>query len=431
MKLSSIALLGLFISASAFASQNSTITEAKLLLRSEKFEEAYQLLLSKEESIPNTVDNLFVFGMTAKESGHFGKAVQYFQQILNIDQNAHRVKLELAVVLLNQGKKKQAKQYLEEVKASNPPVEVSRNVKQLLATIASKSQKTWQVTGSIGWIYDSNVNTAPDTDSVLMFGLPFQLSTNAKSQSDTAIKSSLGINHIKQLNDKLAWRSGASISSTNYRDINNLDSVVLSASTGGIWKLNDKTSLGIPLVTDRVKVGHNFSYYSYSYGLAPNLQYKVNKQLSLGLQTTFSKKKYRGAGDRNLNSRSIAPSIGYQPSEKSFINASLTFAKDDSGLDIYSNTLKGLNVAYTQQLNKNLKGSLSTSWTDVKYKEKEAANNNKRHDRNRRISANLIYHLPKIKSDVIFSISDTDNKSNIDINKYDKQQVSLSISRAF
>ena len=62
-----------------------------------------------------------------------------------------------------------------EVKAKNQNPKVGENIDRFLAAISQGTPKTWRITGNLGWMYDSNANAGPTTDSVILFGLPFIL----------------------------------------------------------------------------------------------------------------------------------------------------------------------------------------------------------------------------------------------------------------
>ena len=62
---------------------------------------------------------------------------------------------------------------------------------------------------------------------------------------------------------------------------------------------------------------------------------------------------------------------------------------------------------------------------------REAAFAEKRHDKTARLALDLIYYIAPIKSELSFSISRTLNNSNLPIYRYHRNQVSLSLQRAF
>ena len=62
---------------------------------------------------------------------------------------------------------------------------------------------------------------------------------------------------------------------------------------------------------------------------------------------------------------------------------------------------------------------------------REAAFAEKRHDKTARLTLDLIYYIAPIKSELSFSISRTLNNSNLPIYPYHRNQVSLSLRRAF
>jgi len=291
--------------------------------------------------------------------------------------------------------------------------------------------KKYQFSGSLGWIYDSNANAGPTVDSVVMFGVPFTLSNDAKKTSDHASQLNLGFNHRTGLTDDMSVQNSLSLNYTDYNNLNTLDALVFSGSTGLSYKVNDKLVASVPLVTDWVKIGHDNPYHSYSYGLAPQLRYQLDKQLSLSLGTSLSRKKYQSSSTRDSENYSISPSLTYQINPQSYAFLGARVGKIHSGLDYYSNNTTNINAQYGYAFENGVQTSINGSYTDSKYDGKEAAYTEIRRDKTHSIGVNASYGIKAISSNLVFSINHTNNDSNLPIYKYDRNQASLSLRKTF
>jgi outer membrane protein len=341
-----------------------------------------------------------------------------------------RIPMSRFILLEDLGQK--AKKYFLEVKESNPPSRVVENIDKFLALIENnKTPKNWRVYGSLGWMHDTNANAGPEAESVLMFGLPFTLSDTAKERSDNAWLVRLGFNHANGLNDDVSWISSLTLNSTDYNSIDSLDSLVLSGSSGPSWRIDEQTTASLSLVADLVKIGHENSYYNFTYGVAPQIQYKINKKTSANLNTTISKKNFKTQRARNSRNYTINPTIGYQIDKTSFSRLGLMFAREDSGISYYSNDSIGINSSYGYTFQNGLQTYLNASYTDSDYKGQEIYYSETRHDKISKFLVNTSYHIEKLDSDIVLSANYTDNDSNLDMYKYNRQQISLSVRKSF
>jgi tetratricopeptide (TPR) repeat protein len=425
-------IVGCLIVAYVFADNNTArLNKAIRLLEDGKPDEAYSFLMQHHDENSENPHEWFLLGMSAKELGKFSEAEKFCERVLAINPDAQRVKLEIADICFRKGDTEKAKQYLLEVKATHPPEKVGANIDKFLAIIDSPKSKKWHVYGNAGWLYDSNVNSGPDTDTVLMFGLPFHLSKDAKERSDHAFTARAGFNHYTPFNDNIAWQGNYAVSTINYSSINELDSLLFTASTGPTWRLNNKFTLSAPLVGEWIRYGYDDEYYSYSYGLAPQLRYKLSKTISLNLLTTVSNKKYNKISDKDLVRWSAEPSIDWQPDKKSYVRVAVVGGSENSGIDIFSNDLLGARVYYNRQLTDRIRGSVNASYFDTQYRGKEAAYDDERRDKAFRVGSRLIYNIKPINMDVVLSASYTNVDSNLEIYEYDKIQTSVSLSFSF
>lgn len=412
----------------AFAANDALdLDSAQVLLEGGRHRDALDFLQARLDPESTNVQEWFLLAIAAKSCNRPRQASSYLEKVIELDpEQAGRAKLELAQLAYSLGDGDAAKSYLTEVKAAKPPVKVGENIDQFLEMIDTQGvPRQWSVNGSIGWMYDSNVNAGPTTDSVLLFGLPFILTTDAKKQSDNAVIVNIGADYNKGITDDFAWQTGFSLGRTDYNNIDTLDSLILSGSTGPSWLITNKLVASTPLVTDWVKIGHDQSYYSYSYGIAPQLRYALLENLSLNFGTTFSKKKYMNFSERNSDNYSVSPSLVYQFSPTSFARFGLVGGREDSGVAYTENELLGTNILYGYVFRELLQATLNLSYLDTEYKGKEAAYDEARHDKSLRFGVDLSYRMKALNSDLLLSINRTVNDSNLDMYKYDRDQVSL------
>lgn len=420
------------ISSAYAANDAATLTKASGLLKDKKPSEALELLLVNHDSANASAKEWFLMGLSAKQSGNGIDAADYFEKVLAVDPSADRVKLELAAVSYQLGDRDRASALLLDVKAAKPPAGVMSNIDRFLATIeSSKGEKNWRVRASAGWIYDSNVNAGPSEDIISIFGLPFKLSEDALPAEDNAYLLGVGVDHVIPVNGAISWQSNANV---NWRDnftVNTLDSLYISASTGPVWKQGNRLIWSMPVIGDWVRYGNKDDYFSFSYGVAPQVRYLATNKLALNMGTTMRGKSFYNNSARELVAWTATPSIDYQLSDRDMFRFGVTAGQEHSGINYYSNDRWFLNTSFFHSFSKEFVASLNASYGDAIYQGKEAFFTKSREDTRSSVGLDLIYHVNKINSDIVTSASYTNNDSNLDIYKYDQTQVSVNVRTAF
>jgi len=417
------------------ANDDLSMSIAQDMFNQNQVKDGYDFLLAGFDKSSKNPLEYRLLGILAKTNGKLFTAKDYFNQAIKYSNNpalTGEMKLELAQVEYQLGNGEVAKNYLSEVKASNPPKLVGDNIDNFLAIIAQNgSPKKYQFNASIGFTHDSNVNAGPEVNSVLMFGLPFTLSEDAKSTSDNAKVLKFGVNHNTGLSDEMSVQSSVSVNKTDYNKLNNLDALSVSLSSGVSYKLNDKTVVSVPFVADWVKIGHDNSYYSYSYGVAPQVRYQIDKQLSANGNMALSRKKYQATSKGDSENLSLGGGLNYQIDNKSYVSGGLSLGKVRADINSSSSKSRGINARYGYNFANGVQSSIGLNYNRSKYAGIEAAYTSERSDETMAISLNGNYKIKEIDSDLVVSISATKNDSNLPIYEYKRQQVSVSVNHRF
>lgn len=181
-----------YFSGSAFADSpaptNDTHREIPLaavaatrLMEQGDSEQAKAVLLEAREHFADNDDIAFLLGMLAMEEQEFESASDYFREILIRDPQAVRVRLELGRALFESGDYRDAGRQFRFARSGNLPTEVNANIDRYLAAIHHLQTFNWDV--SVALAPDTNINAAPSIEEISIFGLPFQLSEDAKRQT--------------------------------------------------------------------------------------------------------------------------------------------------------------------------------------------------------------------------------------------------------
>lgn len=131
-----------------------------------------------DEKVTDPVDYYFLVGMLAQVRNQPARAAQAFRKALAIRPEVPRIRLELAQALFNMGDDEAARFHFERVLAAELPDEVADNVRNFLARI--RQRRGWLFDLSLGYLSDSNANSASRLDTLQINGLVFQLDERAR-----------------------------------------------------------------------------------------------------------------------------------------------------------------------------------------------------------------------------------------------------------
>lgn len=430
-------------SSTTLAATPEQLEQAKTLLSAEQPAQALGLLEVAHDPAIASTQEFFLLGVAAKQAGQLARSEGYFRAALQREPNAGRIRLELAEVLYRQGKLDESRVELVAVRAMNPPEQVRQNIDGFIAQVDQARanpnagprgpQKNWNAYITVGFTSDGNVNAGPDSDTVFLYGLPFTLSSATQETQDTALFVRTGISHQAQLDNGILWRSSANLSFTNYFEADAYDTTSLSVSSGPSFKLSDEVGLSVPITYNVQRYNEQGSWYSQSWGIAPRLQYAVQDNLQFYLDTSLSRKRFNDNGDRDLTAFTFNPSLNFQPNENGNIAVGLQYGRENSGLNIYSNTVRGAYLGYQHIFREQgIRASITTSYTSTDFDGIQAAYTEVREDVSRKLSASVNYSIPEMDGlSLLGSVSYQDNDSNLDINTYERTQFSLSLTKRF
>lgn len=240
-----------------------------------------------------TRDILFWMGNSAVKVEAWDAAADAYHRLLAIDPGLQRVRLELGMVYLHQGRYTDARQAFEIVLDSDPPPTVRANIERLLKAINGRTRKFFGgLRLSQGFHWDSNVSTGPSTSRIdAPAGGFFRLGAIQQEVED-------GVS-LTRLSGQLQYDPGArggflwqadlgfyqSIGFTHHE----FDFSSLALSTGPRWQVGG--------MTWRLPVHFTREYYGgtaldITYGARPGFTYQFSPEFSLNSGIGLFKTEY-------------------------------------------------------------------------------------------------------------------------------------------
>lgn len=147
-------------------------------IRDERWEEAQALIETLSAAERAAPEVRFIEAFIARRMGRPQRAIALYQGLLDEDDSLARVRAELAQTFLEIGDDRAAEYNFRLALATTADPVGQRLIQGALDEIAAR--RRWRYTVSFAVGPDSNVNAATDAEQIEIFGLPFELSDEAR-----------------------------------------------------------------------------------------------------------------------------------------------------------------------------------------------------------------------------------------------------------
>ena len=177
-----------------------------------------ELLLEGVEPDEGNLDDLdFLHGSIALHRGEWQAAIARFRAMLARNPDLPRVRLDLAFAHFQAGEDGRAAHHFRlALGTKDLPPAVRERALAFLDRI--RRRKTWSITGSVALAPDSNINNATSATEVELFGLPAQLSEDAREASGVGLNVNLGGGYEGRISPDVRFRTSAGLNTRTYRD---------------------------------------------------------------------------------------------------------------------------------------------------------------------------------------------------------------------
>lgn len=185
-----------------------------------------------------TVDILFWLGGCAHRLGQQKLAEESYRRALAINPKLHRVRLELALVLFEQGRLDEAKREFKRVLDASPPDTVRRKIEKLLGAIDQRQQKvTWSLRLWAGYLWDDNISFGPALRDYNVPGGSLTPSKETAGQTDQGVVTNLYANMLYDVGDwhGLMWNTELTGYNKSYLRHSEFNYQAMDLNSGPWW----------------------------------------------------------------------------------------------------------------------------------------------------------------------------------------------------
>lgn len=404
---------------------NAAIVATRLIEQGDN-DQARTVLLEARERFADNNDIAFLLGMMAMAEQEFEKASNYFREILIRDPKAVRVRLELGRALFESGDYRDADRQFRFARSGDLPAEVNANIDRYLTAIHNLQTFNWDI--SIALAPDTNINAAPSIEEISIFGLPFELSEDAKSQTGIGLLLNTSAEWTPHISENTRLRLGGNLYRTDYSG-GDFDDTFTNMHLGPNVEFGN---FEISTLLTGFHRWYGNEPYNHGVGLRQELAYYPSSRLRLSTSLEHQWVNHDNAESLDGTRSSWLGSGQYALTPSSGVTGVLGVSRESTELDMLSNTVYRSGVGYYRELFGGLTALLQPEYLHARYDDVTPAFGVERRDdlwRTRLRLTNRSWVFKGFSPEL--TLIHSSRRSNIDLYSYDRHQIQLGVSRLY
>lgn len=338
---------------------------AEVMIGQKRFDDARKILavLAAHPVHEHARDNQvqFLLGILDIEDKDYDSAITHFHRILVNDPKQVRVRLELGRACFLKKDYADAQRQFLFARAGHLPPLVQGNVDRFLGAIRALQTVSYGL--SLSLAADSNLNAGPATDSVSLYGLPFQLSPDAQANKGIGLALDANAEWSPRIGEGLKWRIGTQLHRSQYLH-SEFDDMTLGLYTGPHltlkrWDFNLLGSTSRRWYGDRT--------YTNSYGGSFDATYYVTARLGLGASAGRAHIAYPQNPQQSGIGQTYGVTVFYTPTPASIVRGTASFGVQQAQNAGYANHSQQFGISYNREFDGGLTLSLAPGYTRIAY----------------------------------------------------------------
>ncbi len=396
------------------------------LIQDERYVELLSILKSLQGQAPDNKDLTFFIGMAAMETGDYDIAIMQFTRLLALSPDSVRVRLELARALYETGQDDMAYRQFRMARSGDLPQQVIDNIDRYLITIRNRKTFTWDFGFSVA--PDSNINAAPSVEEISIFGIPFQLSDEAKRTSGFGLMLESKAEYSPSLNDFADLRLGGEIHHTDYSG-RDFDDTIINGYIGP--RINFNQSDFSPLVAGFYR-RYGGQSYNQGYGVRFEWNWHPYERLQLGSSLERLRVDHEFASELDGHRTSAIFFGSYVLTPYSGAHGFFGVTRESASSRMLSNNIYRGGVGYYREMFGGITAMFRPEYLQANYDETIPAFGVKRKDKFWRFTTELTNRRWMFKNVTpTLSLIYSDRNSNIDLYSYSRNQVRIGLRKVF
>ena len=426
----------LVLAASASTVSADALTDrARQLMSEKKAKEAYALLLAQESARAGDPEFDYLLGISALDAGEAERAVFALERVLAVQPDNHVARAEIARAYLALGERNSARREFEAVRKQQIPEEAKATIDRFLQAIAAAD--VTQVAGfaelAVG--HDSNVNSATASGQIaipVLGGVIATLDSTATKRADYFTNLSGGVSVTHKLDNEWALVGGATLAEKLNRSEKNFDTRTLDGNIGTRWTRGaEAVTLGAQLQNFEL----DYATYRETKGLIGQWQHTFDDSRQGTGYVQYSELRYPTQSVRNANR--LIGGVAYAQAFAARFNPVLFVSayagregELSTGVPHLGHRPWGARAGVQLTIGDGWQAFANAAYEERRYGGADPVFLVTRKDEQTDLSAGVSYLL-RPGATLIGQIADTDNRSNIDINRFRRTLLTLSLRLTF
>ncbi len=208
-----IGVAALFVLLQSLAFADEITDRARRLLQEKNPQAAYRLLQPLESQRAGDPEYDYLLGIAALDSGERERAVFALERVLAVNPNHAQARAEIARAYFLLGEKENALREFQNVRATNPPEAVKQTIDRYLSALGAGPTR---LNGflEIGFGWDSNVNSATASNQIAipaLGGIVATLAPTGVRMHDTFATAGGGVSMVHGFTPEWAVVAGAAV----------------------------------------------------------------------------------------------------------------------------------------------------------------------------------------------------------------------------
>ena len=404
------------------------VSAPESLIRQGNYDEAQQHLSVIDRQYPNDSQTQFLLGMIALQKQDYDRAIKFFRWILAREPNALRVRLELArAYYLKKDFDRSETEFRRATASSHLPHEGVANVERFLSAIVQ--ERRWTTNISFGIAPSSNINSGTGATTVGLYGLPFDLSPDARRQSGVGLNLGLSTEWSPRIAKNLQVAVGGQATGSAFTKTARYNDYTLAGYIGPRL-ISDNWNLAL--------IGTGFQRWygnrAYNKGVGSKISggYMLTQSVVLRASVGFQRVKYLWLHeqDGNVYSAEIGALLNIDPQTRLETNG--RFTKQNSKMDAYSNRVIESTATLQHEFRRGYVATVQANVVTVRYDAALAAFGIPRSDNQWSTRLSLYNRgITVLGFSPQLSLIHTTNNSNINLYAFTKNQAEISFVRSF
>ena len=409
-------------------------SNALKLYHQKEFSYALKRFEKLSHQAPENPEFHFYIGLCHLELKEYNESLMAFDRVLILDPLHVRVRLEIARVYFETESYFLANEEINRVLKSNIPQDVRKNVLRFKENVEKKMSKSFFTGGvSVGVAYDSNANNDIGNTNFLVPSFNITIPGD-EEKSDTALISSLYLNHIYDFGEKDSWmidNTFIAYSKLNRHITSN--NIALFSITSKPTYVAKNYKIGLPLTLDHIYLAGE--YYTRIFYVGPEVNYILDKSSMVIGSLKYKRTSYNNSND--LDSKGYIADIKYKKAfnQTNPLLLMLSTTYEDSSkvrgarTDVDFDSLL-YKVEVSKELFSKTMGSISYAYLDKNFDQTDLSFLTRREDKQDIYSLSFLYKLSKDMS-INARGSYIEQDSNHGPFTYDKKTISISFFKSF